>query len=69
MKEPLNIEITRLYALTDPLLRAQFCFSECFSPDGARFGVTLMLYGEAALSVVRTQFPAATSHTGDWPAL
>jgi hypothetical protein len=68
MKEPLDIEIARLCLLSDQLPRAQSWVGKGSCSDGAAFTVTLMLYGEAALSVVRTQFPAATSHTGDWRA-
>jgi hypothetical protein len=55
MKEPFDIEITMMYALTEPWPRAQGSVGEGLCSDGAAFTVTLMLYGEAALSVVRTQ--------------
>jgi hypothetical protein len=55
MNPPLNIEIARMCALTEPLPRAQFWVGQGLWSDGAAFIVTLMLYGEAALSVVRAE--------------
>ena len=61
MNEPLDIEIARMYVLLDPLPRAQSWVGEVGYRNAA-ITVTLMLYGEAALSVVRT---SATLHSGN----
>jgi hypothetical protein len=66
MNLPRNIEIPWTCALTEQLPQLKSCVGGGLWLDGAAFIVPLMLYGEAALSVVRTRFPAATHHAGDW---
>jgi hypothetical protein len=54
----LTVEIERIYASQLP--KRQLCVNEISCSNAAASSLTLMLYGEAALSVVRAQFPAAT---------
>jgi len=67
VNKTLDIEIARLYELSDPLPRVQSWVGEVRYSNAAII-VTLVLYGEAMLSVVRSEFPSATLHIGNSPS-